>query len=119
MSRPACLPTWRLLTVNLLVLLLAAPATALRWPRPLQAETPQKADKPLEIVVLRPQHADPQPPTADEVARFFSDQPIQDKRHILETAYARSALAFRAGADLLRRSGVGFEPYLLGRPPES
>lgn len=123
-GRHACFqsPTGRVLIVNLLTLLLAAPTPALRLPRRIQAESPQKADKPLEIVVLRPQHADPKPPTADEVARFFSRRPILTgnqpglkKRHILETAYARQALAFRAGADLLRRSGVGFEPYLLLR----
>ncbi len=65
--------------------------------------------EPLEIAVLRRVDDVGRPPTAEEVKEFL--KPKFPPKY--STVLARQALAFRAGVALLRRSGVGFNPYLL------
>jgi hypothetical protein len=70
---------------------------------------PAASPEALEIAVLRRVDDVGRPPTAEEVEEFL--KPKFPPKY--STVLARQALAFRAGAALLRRSGVGFNPYLL------
>ncbi|MFQ3582605.1 MAG: collagen-like protein [Chloracidobacterium sp.] len=115
---PASLSVWRLALAFTLTLFLTSPGLALRAlvsRQPQATKSTGKPTKPLEIMVLRPQGSPPTPPTPTEVEAFtklitgqsnpFSRPP--------ETVRAAAALNFRPAAALLRRLGVGFEPYLL------